>query len=133
MDKKILQLASGNKRRQERILLGGQVLWAQAQGPRTDRGLLATLLLMRSLSAGSLSFPGASDETLGGSLVLEVRRGNLAVLQLFAEPSALSSSSEMMHLLPWAAFVEHLDYVTLCMSHVGHLVTCNAAYIGFPM
>lgn len=66
-------------------------------------------------------------------MVLEVFwRGKLAVLQLFAEPSALSSSSEMMHLLLWAAFVEYLDYVTLCMSHVGHLVTRKAAYVGFP-
>lgn len=76
---------------------------------------------MQSLSALSLSFPGAADETLGGNLVLEVRRGNLAVLQLFAQPSALSSSSEMMHLLPWAAFVEYLDYVTLSLY-----VTCGA-------
>lgn len=73
---------------------------------------------MQSLSALSLSFPGASDETPGGNLVLEVRRGNLAVLQLFAAPSALSSSSEMMHLLPWAAFVEYLDYVTLSVCHM---------------
>lgn len=51
--------------------------------------------------------------------VLEVFwRGKLAVLQLFAEPSALSSSSEMMHLLLWAAFVEYLDYVTLSACHM---------------
>lgn len=52
-------------------------------------------------------------------MVLEVFwRGKLAVLQLFAEPSALSSSSEMMHLLLWAAFVEYLDYVTLSVCHM---------------
>lgn len=42
----------------------------------------------------------------------------MAVLQLFAEPSALSSSSEMMYLLLWAAFVEYLDYVTLSVCHM---------------
>lgn len=65
-----------------------------------------------------LSFGRASDETLGGNLVLEVRRGKLAVLQLLAEPSVLSSSSEMMHLLLWAAFAEYLDYVIFPVCHM---------------
>ena len=65
-----------------------------------------------------LSFGRASDETLGGNLVLEVRRGKLAVLQLLAEPSVLSSSSEMMHLLLWAAFAESLDYVIFPVCHM---------------
>lgn len=53
------------------------------------------------------------------NFVLEVWRGKLAVLQLFALPSALSSSSEMMHLLLWAAFAEYLDYVIFPVCHMG--------------
>lgn len=82
-------------------------------------GLLLTLvLLMQYLNILPLSFPRAQDETLGGNFVSKVRRGKLAVLQLLAEPSALSSSSEMMHLLLWAAFAEYLDYVTFSVCHM---------------
>lgn len=63
-------------------------------------------------------FPQGLGEAMGGSLVLEVWRGKLAVLQLLAEPSVLSSSSEMMHLLLWAAFAEYLDYVIFPVCHM---------------
>lgn len=54
----------------------------------------------------------------GGSLVVKVRRGKLALLQSLAEPSALSSSLEMMHLLLWAAFAEYLDYIIFPVCHM---------------
>lgn len=84
-----------------------------------DLGLLLPwLLLIWYWSVLPLSFPRAWDETLGGNLVLEVWRGKLAVLQLLAEPSVLSSSSEMMQLLLWAAFAEYLDYVIFPVCHM---------------
>lgn len=63
-------------------------------------------------------FPQGLHETLGGNLVLKVRRGKLALLQLLAEPSARSSSSEMMHSLLWAAFAEYLYYVIFPVCHM---------------